>query len=232
MIDGKKILAVVPARGGSKGMPLKNLRCIDGKPLVVIAGEIANEIDEIDRRIVSTDHAEIARVAESAGLDCPFMRPKEISGDRVSDWEVLIDVVQKIEKIDGCRYDIIVMLQPTSPMRKSSDVLGVIRMLIEGGYDSVWSVSPTDSKAHPFKQLVIKDGLMDYWDSRGIDIVARQQLDVVYHRNGVAYAMTRDCILGMKAIKGARSGAYIINREQISIDTEEDMRYLEFLRQQ
>ena len=135
MIDSKKILAVVPARGGSKGIPLKNLRCIGGKPLVAMAGEFANSISEIDRKVVSTDHLEIARISKSAGLDCPFMRPDEISGDRVSDWDVLIDALQRVEEIDGFEYDIIVMLQPTSPMRESKDVLGVINMLIDGEYD-------------------------------------------------------------------------------------------------
>ena len=229
MINGKRILAVVPARGGSKGIPLKNLRCIGGKPLVAMAGEVANSIVEIDRKIVSTDHTEIARVANNAGLDCPFMRPEEISGDRISDWDVLIDALQKVEKIDGIKYDIILMLQPTSPMRKSKDILGVINLLIDGGYDSVWSVSVTDSKSHPFKQLTVKNGEMDYWDIRGEKIIARQQLQPVYHRNGVAYAITRECLLDQKAIKGKRAGAYIISSEQISIDTEWDLKLVEFI---
>jgi CMP-N,N'-diacetyllegionaminic acid synthase len=229
MIDSKKILAVVPARGGSKGIPLKNLRCIGGKSLVAMAGEVANAISEIDRKIVSTDHLEIARIAMSAGLDCPFMRPEEISGDRISDWDVLIDTLYKVEEIDGIKYDIIAMLQPTSPMRKSQDVLGVINMLIDGGYDSVWSVSATDSKSHPYKQLIVKDGGMDYWDMRGDKIIARQQLDPVYHRNGVAYAITRECLLDQKTIKGKKAGAYIISSEQISIDTEWDLKLAEFI---
>jgi len=230
MIDDKRILAVVPARGGSKGIPLKNLRCIDGKPLVAIAGEVANAVGEIDRRIVSTDHVEIARVAKKACLYCPFMRPEEISGDRISDWDVLIDALYKVEEIDGIKYDIIVMLQPTSPMRKSKDVLGVINMLIDGGYDSVWSVSLTDSKSHPFKQLIVNNGEMTYWDIRGEKIIARQQLEPVYHRNGVAYAITRNCLINQKTIKGNKAGAYIVSTEQISIDTESDIKYIEFVR--
>jgi CMP-N,N'-diacetyllegionaminic acid synthase len=229
MIDGKSILAVVPARGGSKGISLKNLRCIGGKPLVAMAGEVANSISEIDRRIVSTDHIEIARVAKSVGLDCPFMRPDEISGDRVSDWDVLIDALKRVEEIDGIKYDIIVMLQPTSPMRESKDVLGAINMLIDGDYDSIWSVSVTDSKSHPYKQLSVKDGKMSYWDIRGEKIIARQQLEPLYHRNGVVYAITRDCLLGQKTIKGNKAGAYIISTPQISVDTEWDLFLVEQL---
>jgi CMP-N,N'-diacetyllegionaminic acid synthase len=229
MINGLKVLAVVPARGGSKGIPLKNLRTIRGRPLVALAGDIARSVPEIDRRVVSTDHAEIARVAQAAGLDAPFMRPVDIAGDRIGDWDVLVNALQETEAADGTTYDIVVMLQPTSPLRRAADVSGVIRMLADGGYDAVWSVSESDSKAHPLKQLVVRDGAMDYWDARGVQIIARQQLEPVFHRNGVAYAMTRSCLLEQKTIKGTRTGAYVVAGEHVSIDTEWDIELIEFL---
>jgi CMP-N,N'-diacetyllegionaminic acid synthase len=231
MINGLKVLAVVPARGGSKGIPLKNLRTIQGRPIVALAGDIAARVPEIDRRVVSTDHPEIARVAQSAGLDAPFMRPEEISGDRIGDWDVLKNALLATEAVDAVTYDIVVMLQPTSPLRRASDVSAVIRMLVDGRYDSVWSVSETDSKSHPLKQLAVRDGAMDYWDPRGAQIIARQQLEPVFHRNGVAYAMTRACLLDQKTIKGARTGAYVVAGEHISIDTEWDIELIEFLLQ-
>jgi CMP-N,N'-diacetyllegionaminic acid synthase len=229
VINGLKVLAVVPARGGSKGIPLKNLRTIQGRPLVALAGDIALQVPEIDRRVVSTDHAEIARVAKTAGLDAPFMRPVDISGDRIGDWDVLAHALRETEAADGTPYDIVVMLQPTSPLRRASDVSGVIRLLVEGGYDSVWSVSESDSKAHPLKQLVVRDGAMDYWDARGAQVIARQQLEPVFHRNGVAYAITRACLLDQKTIKGARAGACVVAGEHVSIDTEWDIELIEFL---
>jgi CMP-N-acetylneuraminic acid synthetase len=229
MINGKKVLAVVPARGGSKGIRLKNLRTVQGRPLVALAGDVAKQVAEIDRRVVSTDHEEIARVAAAAGLDAPFMRPEDIAGDRIGDWDVLVNALKETEAFDGTTYDIVVMLQPTSPLRRASDVSGVIRMLIEGGYDSVWSVSQTDSKAHPLKQLVVRDGAMDYWDPRGSQIIARQQLEPVFHRNGVAYAITRSCLLEQRTIKGAKTGAYVVAGEHVSIDTEWDLQLVEWL---
>jgi CMP-N,N'-diacetyllegionaminic acid synthase len=229
MIAGAKVLAVVPARGGSKGIPRKNLRTIRGRSLVALAGDVALAVPEIDRRIVSTDDAEIARAAEAAGIDAPFMRPTEIAGDRIGDWDVLAHALQATEQLDATRYDIVVMLQPTSPLRRAEDVSAVIRMLVDGKYDSVWSVSSTDLKAHPLKQLVLREGRMDYWDERGAQIIARQQLEPVYHRNGVAYAISRDCLLGQKTIKGARTGAYIVAGEHVSIDTEQDIELIEFL---
>lgn len=229
MIDGRRVLAVVPARGGSKGIPMKNLRPVGGRALVALAGDAAKAVPEIDRRVVSTDHEEIARVAREAGLDAPFLRPEAIAGDRIGDWDVLTHALHATETIDGQRYDIVVMLQPTSPLRRAADVSGTIRQLVEGGYDAVWSVSQTDSKAHPFKQLTVRDGLMDYWDPRGSQIIARQQLEPVYHRNGVAYAITRECLLDQKTIKGARTGAYIVPGEHVSIDTEWDIELVEFV---
>lgn len=230
MIKNLRVLAIVPARGGSKGIPLKNLRSVGGRKLVEIAGDVAAALPEIDRRVVSTDHPEILRVAQEAGLDAPFIRPESIAGDRISDWEVLSHALLATESSDKVRYDIIVMLQPTSPLRRPTDVSGAIEMLVEGNYDSVWTVTETDSKAHPLKQLVVHDGRMDYWDQNGSKIIARQQLEPVYHRNGVAYVMTRECLVEQKTIKGQYTGAYIVPGVQISIDTEWDLELVELLK--
>lgn len=229
MIGSMRVVAVVPARGGSKGIPMKNLRTVGGRPLVALVGDVVREVPEIDRCVVSTDHDEIARVAEAAGIAAPFRRPEAMSGDRIGDWDVLAHAVRATEALDGVVYDIVVMLQPTSPLRKAIDVSGTIRMLAEGGYDSVWTVSATDSKAHPLKQLTVRDGVLDYWDQRGAGIIARQQLETVYHRNGIAYAITRACLLEQGTIKGHRTGGYIVSGEHVSIDTEWDLALVELI---
>ncbi len=222
MLEGKKILAVVPARGGSKGVPLKNLRPLKGIPLVAYGALLIKNISVIDRAIVSTDHEEIAQAAEKAGLAAPFRRPPDLSGDRIGDWDVLAHALQEMEKQDRTKYDIVLMLQPTSPLRKREHVLGTLDLLLKGGYDSVWTVSETSNKFHPLKALTIKGGAMSYLDPRGSSIIARQQLEPVYHRNGVAYAMTRDCLLDQKSIMGKKSGAFVITDPLINIDTVED----------
>jgi CMP-N,N'-diacetyllegionaminic acid synthase len=229
VINGKSVLAVVPARGGSKGLPGKNLRRVGGKSLVAWAGEVAAQVSAIDRRVVSTDSEEIAQEARAADLDVPFMRPLHLSGCQVADWPVLTHALAATEQIDRKVYDIIVMLQPTSPLRTAADVFRTIRMLEDGRWDAVWTVSQTDSKAHPLKQLTVQDGALDYWEQRGSQIVARQQLEPVYHRNGVAYAITRNCLVAQGTIKGARTGAYIVPGEHVSIDTEWDLELVELL---
>ncbi len=229
MIEGRNVLVVVPARGGSKGIPLKNLREVGGRSLVARAGEVIREVTEIDRAVASTDHDGIAAAAERAGIAVPFRRPESISGDRIADWDVLSHALQATEAFDGVRYDVVVMLQPTSPLRKPSHVSGAIRMLVEGSWDAVWTVSLTDSKNHPLKQFTVNDGALDYWDSHGAQVIARQQLTPVYHRNGIAYAITRDCLLEHHSIKGRRCGAYVVEGEHISIDTEWDLALVELL---
>jgi CMP-N,N'-diacetyllegionaminic acid synthase len=229
MLDGRRILGVVPARGGSKGVPLKNIRLVRGVPLIAMVGEVVRGVPALDKTVVSTDHQEIAKVAMAAGIEAPFMRPPELSGDIVADWDVLTHALQTMEKIDGVAYDIVIMLQPTSPLRTPAHLTAVLEKLIREDLDSVWTVSPTDPKFHPLKQLQISDGRMGYFDPRGREIIARQQLGKVYHRNGVAYAMTRQCLLEQKKIMGEKAGAVVLEEPLVNIDTLEDFRILEDL---
>ena len=229
MINGQRVLAVCPARGGSKGIPRKNLQLFLGFPLVARVGHLIAELPEIDRAIVSTDSEEIATTARKSGLDVPFYRPETLSGDRISDLEVLTHALVEMEQLDGVLYDIVVMLQPTSPLRKAEHVLDTIKMLVDGDWDAVWTVSETDSKNHPLKQLTVNDGRLDYYDQAGKQIIARQQLVPVYHRNGVAYAIRRDCLLEQKSIKGKRTGALVIEGNLVSIDTWWDLEFAEFI---
>jgi len=190
VIENIKILAVCPARGGSKGIPLKNLVPFLGVPLVARVGHLVSEISIIDRAIVSTDHPEIADVARQSGLDAPFFRPENLSGDQISDAQVLIHALKEMERIDKVQYDIVVMLQPTSPLRRKEHIVQAIEMLVHEHWDAVWTISETDSKHHPLKQLKVEANQLSYYDPNGHQIIARQQLTSLYHRNGVAYAFT------------------------------------------
>ena len=229
MINGQRILVVCPARGGSKGIPLKNLQPFLGVPLVARVGHLVAEIPGIDRAAVSTDSEAIAVVAKESGLEVPFYRPESLSGDRISDLEVLSHALVEMERLDGVNYDILVMLQPTSPLRRAEHVMDTIEMLINGDWDAVWTVSETDSKDHPLKQLTVSDGRLDYYDEGGKQIIARQQLVPVYHRNGVAYAIRRDCLLDQKSIKGERTGALVLEGNMVSIDTYWDLELAEYI---
>ncbi len=181
MLDGRTVLIVVPARGGSKGIKLKNIRPLKGVPLVALVGKVVKQLDYVDRAVVSTDHPEIAKIAREAGLDVPFMRPESISGDIVSDWDVLHHALMATEEDDGNTYDIIIMLQPTSPFRKPEHVTATLKKLIEGNFDSVWTISETDSKSHPSKQLILNGEIVEYYDpENGPKIVAPIEIPALF----------------------------------------------------
>lgn len=218
MYDGRRILAVVPARGGSKGVGLKNIHPLRGKPLIAHTTALIAGLGWIDRAVVSTDHADIARIAEAFGLAAPFRRPADLSGDRIGDVPVLAHALQTCEALDGVEYDVVLMLQPTSPLRRRQDVEMTVEKLVAERRDAVWTVSPTDLKYHPLKQLTLVDDRLKLHDAHGASIVARQELMPVYHRNGAAYAVTRDCLLG-QGLLGANTGAVVIDdTTMLSID--------------
>ncbi len=228
MYKNARILAVCPARGGSKGVKLKNLRTVLGVPIVARVGHLVRSIADIDRAVVSTDHEEIVKVAEASGLAAPFRRPEHLSGDRIGDLEVLRHALHECERIDGVRYDVVLMLQPTSPLRTADLVRATFVKLVDEGLDAVWTVSPADIKYHPMKALVVGEGgSLRYWDPEGGQIIARQQLVPVYYRNGLSYAFSRTCLLEHGAIMGARSGAVVAHGPAVSIDTEDDFAAVE-----
>lgn len=229
MIDGRRVLAVVPARGGSKGLPRKNLRAINGVPLVGHAAQCATNVAEIDRAVVSTDDEEIAEAAKHHGIAAPFRRSDALAGDLVGDHPVLVEALERMEQIDGTRYDLIVMLQPTSPSRTPDHVRQALTMAVEGDWDAVWTVSRTDTKYHPDKQLVVDEGQLHFFTDRGPEIIARQQLSALYHRNGIAYVITRACLMDQKSTFGTRVAALVIDGPVVNIDTALDLRWAQFL---
>ena len=228
MYKGKRILAVVPARGGSKGVPLKNIQPVNGVPLVALVGQLIAQVELIDRNYLSSDHPEIVEVGRQAGLEAPFTRPEDLSGDRISDLQVLHHAVPAMEAHDGAPFDVIVMLPPTSPLRRAEHVEQAIRKLVDGGWDAVWTISQSDSKAHPLKQLTFKEEQLGLYDPAGGQIIARQQLDTLYYRNGAAYVFTRECLLGQNTIMGARTSAVLIDEPMVSIDAHFDFELVEW----
>lgn len=228
MYDSQRILAVVPARGGSKGVPKKNIQPIQGVPIVARVGHLIQQLPEIDRAVVSTDDPVIAETAEQSGLAAPWMRPESLSGDRIGDLDVLTHALQACETADATRYDIVLMLQPTSPMRTAAHVRQTYQTLVDENRDAVWTVSATDPKYHPRKQLEWDETTLRYHSQDGGQVIARQQLNTLYHRNGAAYAFTRDCLVEQRVILGHNTGA-VVTEDMVSIDTWFDFRLVEFL---
>jgi CMP-N,N'-diacetyllegionaminic acid synthase len=179
------------------------------------------------KAIVSTDNQKIADVAIERGIDVPFLRPENLSGDNAKDFEVIEHSLLRAEELDNTKYDIILMLQPTSPFRTVDQLYSVVSHLINNNFDCIWTVSETDLKYHPIKQLSIKDGLLTYIMEEGKQLPTRQSLCPAYHVNGLAYAFTRECILTQKTRMGKNTASFIIKEKVINIDTYEDFIYAE-----
>ena len=162
-------------------------------------------------------------MAKKSNLECIFKRPKKISGDKISDYAVIKHALNAFEKNKKIKIDIILLIQPTSPLRKVKYVKDVIKKIVDKNLDSVWSVSKVNLKFHPLKQLIIKKNGLFYYNKKGKNIIARQQLSKTYYRNGVVYAISKKSILKNKNLLGKKSSAYIINTPQISIDTLKDL---------
>jgi len=225
MFANLSVLAVIPARGGSKGIPKKNIALLAGKPLLSYTTELISHLPWIDKAVVSTDSSEIAEVAQrSAGVGIVW-RPEEISGDRIGDRDVLHHALTEAEAVDGTTYDVVLMLQPTSPLRTEENVTDCITTLVEGKWDAVWTVSATDLSYHPRKQLTLDaEGRLGFFVQGGEAIIARQELTPVFHRNGVCYALKRELLLNTEGIWAPeKTTAVVIPGHHISIDTSEDL---------
>ena len=147
MYKNKIILAIVPARGKSKGIKNKNLKKIKNLSLVEHAGNIIKKINWIDFAIISSDSKKIIKTAKKSNLECLFKRPKIISGDMISDYQVVKHALKTTEKKKRKKIDIILLIQPTSPLRKTYHIEDVIKKIVDEKLDSVWSVSKVNFKS-------------------------------------------------------------------------------------
>jgi CMP-N-acetylneuraminic acid synthetase len=229
--QSKRVLAVIPARGGSKGIPLKNIVPVNGKPLIRYTLETASCIDWIDMIAVSTDHEQImTEVKLFADVEC-VARPEHLSGDRIGDMPVLLHALSKCEEIEGKKFDVVLMLQPTSPLRSPDQIESCTKKLIDGLWESVWTVSETDLKFHPLKQLVIStDEELSFFHSEGSAIIARQQLQKTHFRNGICYAFTRSSIISSNSVWIEGKTSFVVTSEPFAnIDSYGDLQLAEQL---
>ena len=229
MTEGK-IIGIIPARGGSVGVPLKNIRDLGGKPLIAHTIEAAINSMALDRIIVSTDHEEIAKVSKQFGAEVPFVRPADISED-VETELVLQHAVNFLEE-EGEHIHGVVLLQPTSPFRTS----GTIKKCVESfktnkEADSVVTVNNVEGFRPEWMLSVDKDKRITPYatpfklDGRPvIKLIARQDFPELHKQNGVVYVTNRDLLMRESLVIGPSAYAEIIpEAETFDIDTETDL---------
>ena len=223
-MKNKRILAVIPARGGSKGIPNKNIIDIGGSPLIKYTIDAALNSKALTHCVVSTDSETISEIAKSYGALVPFRRPEELSNDTALSLPVIQHAVYFMEEQYAQLYDAVVMLQPTTPLRTSEDIDAALNLLFTKCADSVISVVDVEGY-HPLRMKRVVDGhLINYIDQGQEDMRPRQDLPPVYIRNGAIYAIMRDILMDKDSFVGQDSRAYIMPPERsVNIDTNRDL---------
>lgn len=227
MIKEKAVLAIIPARGGSKGVPRKNIRDLVGKPLIAWTIETAQQSKYIDRLILSSEDNEIVRVAKKWGCEVPFVRPLELAQDTTPGIEPVIHAVNTLKE----SYDYVVLLQPTSPLRTIEDIDACIEMCIERNVPAC--VSVCEAEHSPYWMFTLGErGKMKKLIDLDNNYLRRQDIPSVYRLNGAVYVAKTEFILKNKSFLTDETAGYIMSIEHsIDIDTEKDFRFAELLLQ-
>ena len=209
-------LALIPARGGSKGILRKNIRHFCGKPLLFWSVKAALETSGIDQVVVSTDDPEIAAVAKAAGADVPFMRPSDLAGDLSSGISVVLHALDQLHSVDD-----LLLLQPTSPLRTSNDIEAIIKLRMQSKVES--AVSVTRCSKHPAWMYSLDD--RNYMSAflPSLQANCRQELSLAYYLNGAMYLATRDFLLCHRSFLGPSTVGYVMP-EARSIDIDDEAR--------
>ncbi len=216
-----RVLGLIPARGGSKGVPRKNIRLLAGRPLLAYTAAAALAARSLARVVLTTEDEEIAAVGRACGLDVPFMRPTELAEDTTPTLPVVIHALQTLEAA-GERFDAVCLLQPTNPLRSSADIDSCVELLQEA--DSVLSVLPVPHEYNPH-WVYFRDemGMLRLSTGEATPIARRQDLPPAYHRDGSVYVTRTEVVLTEKSLYGKRILSYLIASERsVNIDTLED----------
>jgi len=222
-------LAIIPARGGSKGLPGKNIRPLAGVPLIGHTIRAARAARLVDRVIVTTDDEEIASVAREFEAEVPFLRPAELSDDQASGVDVCHHALEYVESEMGYRPDLVVLLQPTSPLRNAEDINSAIRLLLESKADSVVSLKAVTEFPQWMKKMDEESRISPLFDELEITS-ARQDLEKSYLLNGAIYLSTVEAMKKHRGFYGGDTRGYLMGEEHsVDIDTLHDFLLAEAL---
>ena len=218
-------VAIVPARAGSKGIPGKNIRPLCGKPLLAYTAEVIRTAGIFDHALLTTDTEEIAKVGRAFGLEAPFLRPEELAGDDTPMLPVLEHALSWLER-DGTNIDIVVLLQPTQPMRTAEDVVRAVTRLKEQRCDSVASVVVLPPHMCPdYVMRIDEQGRLVNFLPEGARVTRRQDVRPAYVRDGTVYAFRAATLREYRSIYGPVCLPFVVDNEHsINLDSESDWR--------
>jgi len=223
------ILGIIPARGGSKGIPDKNIIPISGKPLVAYSIEAAKRSRRLNDIILSTDSEKIAKCAEKFGLKCESMRPAELATDNAKTVDVVIYEVLEYEKKHNLTVDFIVLLQPTAPFRTSSDIDNAVDLFLSRNGESLISVCEVGAD-HPLVMYYLNNGCLTPILEEGKTMRRRQEFNPVYLRNGALYIVSRSLVFNQHTFVNEKPLAFVMpETRSVNIDAPIDIRIAEYL---
>jgi CMP-N,N'-diacetyllegionaminic acid synthase len=224
-----RVLAVIPARGGSKGLPDKNIRPLAGKPLIAWTIAAAQAAGCLDRVVVSTDNEAIAAVARKFGAETPFLRPPEWARDETPTTDAVGHAVRWLDEHQGYRPDAVMILQPTCPLRTADDIRQALGIYVRQQARSV--VAVCEAKQHPlWMKQVAADGRLTAYLPDWEHATQRQLLPKVYALNGALYLVQRDVLLEQNTVYPPDTFAYVMPKERsVDIDTPWDLHVAELL---
>lgn len=226
------VLAVIPARGGSKGIPDKNLRHVGGRSLIEHTARTAAALSWIDHSVLSTDDERIAKEARSCGLEVPFLRPAELAGDLSPAVDAWRHAWLASEEHYGSRFDISLLLQPTTPLRRSEDVERTVRAMVDGGHRAAAAVSRLPGHYTPEKIVNLdEEGCISLYSKRDATVTSRQAFPTYYYRNGVCYSATRDAVINDRDAAERDCIGVLIEEPIANIDDPIELEWAEFLAQ-
>ncbi len=219
-------LAVIPARGGSKRIPRKNLILLAGKPLIAYTVEAATSSRKLSRSIVSTDDDEIASVAKQFGAEVPFLRPAELAQDKSAVLDTINHALSHFER-QGDRINAVVLLQPTSPFRTGKHIDEAIDLFESSGADTVTAVC--NAREHPYYAWTVENGRLQPFFSLEKQMTARQDLPPAVMENGSIYVLKRS-LLKSGTLYGEKIFPFFMGRDaSLDIDTTEELSIAEYL---
>lgn len=228
MFNDQRIIAIIPARSGSKGLPDKNIRLLKGKPLIAYSIIQAQEAGIFDEIFLTTDSQEYANMARQYGANVPFLRSAELASDSASTWDCVREALDQYRSIDKV-YDILVLLQPTSPLRTAGDILNALKQMVLSNANSIVSVCEADHSPLWFNTLPENKSLQGFLRPE-IRSKSRQELAVYYRINGAIYAVRTSYFLKTQDIFECNAYAYVMPKERsIDIDTQFDFSFAEYL---
>jgi CMP-N-acetylneuraminic acid synthetase len=217
-----KVLGLIPARAGSKGIPDKNIRLLGGRSLLAYAADAATGSGVVDRIVLSTDAERVAEEGRRVGLEVPFMRPGELAGDETPMLPVVEHAVDSLTQ-QGWEPEIVVLLQPTSPLRTPAHVRAAVEMLRQTGADSVVTVVEVPRHLSPDYVMRIQDGRLVSFLPDGIRVTRRQDARPAFVRDGTAYVFWTRTLRATRSIYGGDCRPLVVPAEEsITIDAPAD----------